>query len=95
VITRDRIVIDGYARWELAKRLGRRMLDCIEYELSREEALRELIRTHCSLRGLTDFVRIELALELELTQPPKTGPSRMLIGAFGPRNSMKIEQIRP
>ena len=27
-----------------------------------------------------------------LTQPPKTGPSRMLIGAFGPRNSMKIEQ---
>ena len=65
VITRDRIVIDGYARWELAKRLGRRMLDCIEYDLSPEEALGELIRTHCSLRGLADFVRIELALELE------------------------------
>ena len=65
VITRDRIVIDGYARLELAKRTGRRMLDCIAYDLSPEEALRELIRTHCSLRGLTDFVRIELALELE------------------------------
>jgi hypothetical protein len=66
VITRDRIVIDGYARWELAKRIGRPMLDCFEYELSSEEdALEELIRTHCASRGLTDFVRIELALDLE------------------------------
>ena len=65
VITRDRIVIDGYARWELAKRNGRRMLDCFEYDLSLEEALGELLRTHCPSRGLTDFVRIELALDLE------------------------------
>jgi len=65
VVTRDRTVIDGYARLELAKRTGRRMVDCIEYDLSAEEALRELIRTHCSVRGLTDFVRIALALELE------------------------------
>jgi hypothetical protein len=64
-ITRDRIVIDGYARWELAKRTGRQMLDCFEYELSSEDALEELIRTHCASRGLTDFVRIELALDLE------------------------------
>jgi len=64
-ITRDRIVIDGYARWELAKRTGRQILDCFEYELSSEEALKELIRTHCASRGLTDFVRIELALDLE------------------------------
>ena len=45
------------------------MLDCFEYELSSEEdALEELIRTlrtHCASRGLTDFVRIELALDLE------------------------------
>ena len=64
-ITRDRIVIDGYARWELAKHTGRRMLECFEYELSSDDALEELIRTHCASRGLTDFVRIELAFDLE------------------------------
>jgi hypothetical protein len=64
-ITCDRIVIDGYARWELAKRTGRPMLDCFEYELSSEDALEELIRTHGATRGLTDFLRIELALDLE------------------------------
>lgn len=64
-ITRDRIVIDGYARCELAKRTGRRTLDCLVYELSSEDALEELIRTHCASRGLTDFARIELALDLE------------------------------
>ena len=31
-ITRDRIIIDGYARWELAKELKRPILQCIEYE---------------------------------------------------------------
>ena len=65
VITRDRIVIDGYARWELAKRTGRRLIECIEHELSPEEALGELIRTHDPSRGLADFLRIELALDME------------------------------
>ena len=64
-ITRDRLVIDGYARWELAKRTGRLMLDCFEHEISSEEALEELVRMHSASRGLTDFVRIELALDLE------------------------------
>ena len=41
------------------------MLDCFEYELSSEDALEELIRTHCASRGFNDFVRIELALDLE------------------------------
>ena len=59
-ITHERIVIDGYARWELAKRRGRPMLNCIEYEVRSEEALGELIRTHGPSRGFTDFVRIEL-----------------------------------
>lgn len=40
-------------------------MDCFEYELSLEDALEELIRTHCASRGLSDFVRIELALDLE------------------------------
>jgi hypothetical protein len=65
VISHERIVIDGYARWELAKRTERRMLPCFQRELSSEDALEELIRTHCASFALTDFVRIELALDLE------------------------------
>jgi hypothetical protein len=38
-ITRDRTIIDGYARWELAKQLKRPILHCVEYELSEAEAL--------------------------------------------------------
>jgi hypothetical protein len=65
VVTRDRIVIDGYARLELAKRKGVPTLNCIERDLTLEEALEELLRAHCPSRGLTSFVRIELALDLE------------------------------
>jgi hypothetical protein len=65
LITRDKCIIDGYARWELAKRRGRPILNCIEYDLTSEEALEELIRKHRRSQGLTDFIRIELALDLE------------------------------
>jgi hypothetical protein len=65
LITRERYIIDGYARWELAKRKGQPTLNCIEYELTSEQALEELIRKHRRSQGLTDFIRIELALDLE------------------------------
>jgi hypothetical protein len=65
LITQDKCIIDGYARWELAKRKGRPTLNCIEYDLTSEEALEELIRQHRRSQGLTDFIRIELALDLE------------------------------
>ena len=65
MITQDKFIIDGYARWELAKRRGRPTLNCIEYNLSAEEALEEFIRQHRRSRGLCDFIRIELALDLE------------------------------
>jgi hypothetical protein len=64
-ITRDKYIIDGYARWELARRRGRPTLNCIEYDLTSEEALEELIRKHRRSQGLTDFIRIELTLDLE------------------------------
>jgi hypothetical protein len=41
------------------------MLHCIQYDLTSEEALGKLLRTRCSSRGLNDFIRIELALDLE------------------------------
>ncbi len=65
LITQDKFIIDGYARWELAKRKVRPTLNCTEYDLTSEEALEELIRKHRRSQGLNDFIRIELALDLE------------------------------
>src|SRR5213076_3075165 len=64
-ITKNGIIVDGYARFELARQQGRLTLCCIECELTEEEALRYLIRKESSSSGLNDFVRILLALELE------------------------------
>jgi len=45
IITRDKFIIDGYARWDIAKRRGRPTLNCIEYNFTAEEALEDLIRS--------------------------------------------------
>lgn len=65
VITRDGIVIDGYARWKLARLKRRLTLPCIQYDLPEAEALYWLLQKHCRSNGLNAFSRILLALELE------------------------------
>jgi hypothetical protein len=64
-ITRDRTILDGYARWELARKQGRRTLHCLEYDLLEAEALHWLLLRHRRSNGLNDFCRILLAMELE------------------------------
>jgi hypothetical protein len=64
-ITRERVVIDGYARLGLARLKGRLTLPCVEYELTEEETIRWLIHKHRRSNGMNDFCRILLALELE------------------------------
>jgi hypothetical protein len=73
MITRDRTIIDGYARWELAKQLRRPILHCVEYELSEAEALQWLLQKHRRSSGLNDYSRIMLALDLE---PQLAGKAR-------------------
>jgi hypothetical protein len=65
VITLDGAILDGYARWELARHQERSALLCIEYELSEEEGLCWLLQRHRTVRGLNGFCRTLLALELE------------------------------
>jgi hypothetical protein len=65
LITREGTILDGYARWELARLQGRLTLPCIEYELTEADALRWLLDRHRRSKGLNDFIRILLALELE------------------------------
>src|SRR5438067_1355927 len=64
-ITRDRTILDGYARVELARHQGRLSLPCVEYELDDAEALRWLLQMHCGSDGLNSFSRALLALDLE------------------------------
>jgi ParB-like chromosome segregation protein Spo0J len=65
LITHDRTILDGYARWELARKQGRPTLPCLEYDLPEEEALLWLLQKHRRSDGLNDYNRIVLALELE------------------------------
>jgi len=65
VITRDRIVVDGYARLHLARQQGRGTIVCLKYDLTEEEALRWLVQSRRPSRGLNAYMRIILALDSE------------------------------
>jgi hypothetical protein len=79
-ITRDRIIVDGYARWELAKELKRPILHCIDYDLSETEALSLLLQRHRRANGLNDYSRIMLALDLEAELSEKARTNRQIGG---------------
>jgi hypothetical protein len=64
-ITQDGLIIDGYARVERARMLGRTSMLCIEYDRTEEEALRDLLQRHLGSNRLNAFCRILLARELE------------------------------
>jgi len=65
LITPDGTILDGYGRWELAKRQGRATLCCREYQLTADEALQFLVQSRIGSRGQSAFCRICLALDLE------------------------------
>lgn len=92
-ITRDRIIVDGYARWELAKEL-KREIRCIEYDLSESEALEWLLQRHRRSNGLNDYRRIMLALDLEPEFTEKARANKQF-GAQqkGWSNLTKAEQV--
>ncbi len=64
-ITREKIILDGLARWTLARQRHMPTLACIEYQMSEAEAIQYILQEHRRLSGLNNFIRICLALELE------------------------------
>jgi hypothetical protein len=62
----NRFIVDGYARFDFAKRQGRAMLPCLEYDLDEQKALEWLIERHGPSHGLSDFIRTAIALDLEI-----------------------------
>ena len=65
IINHDGTILDGYALWRLANSQGRKMLHCLEHELSEVEALEFFLLCHQRPSHLNDFMRILLALDLE------------------------------
>src|SRR5581483_448193 len=64
-ITRERVIIDGYARKEFADSLGISTLACVELDVGEEEALRLILSSHGRSSGWIDFNRIRLASGLK------------------------------
>jgi hypothetical protein len=64
IVTSSGIVIDGYARLEVARLQGRATVECVEYDISQEEALRRLLLCHRPSPGLPPFTRIAMARSL-------------------------------
>jgi hypothetical protein len=64
-ITQDGYIVEGYAIWQLAKIQHRATVPCIIRHMSEEEALLHLIEKNRGSKGINDFIRILLALELE------------------------------
>ncbi|HEY7097400.1 MAG TPA: hypothetical protein VH437_11790 [Terriglobales bacterium] len=94
VITKDRVVIDGYARWQLARQQGRTTIVCIEYDLTEEESIQWLVQSRRPNKGQNAYTRIILALDSEpylqerARQNLRTGTSRK-----GSSNLTKIQRI--
>ncbi len=67
LITTNGTILAGFGRWRLAAFDGRHEINCIEYPLGEDEALQFILTHHQTRRGWNDFVRICLALKLELS----------------------------
>jgi hypothetical protein len=89
LVTQDRLIIDGYARWELAKKRGMATILCLVYQRTEDEALRDFLWRHRRLDGLDDFTLIELSRDLKLFSAEK---ARLHQEAGGQRKgSAKLE----
>ena len=64
-MTQDRLIIDGFARWELAKKRGMVTILCLVYQRTEDEGLRDFLWRHRRFDGLNDFTRIELGRDLK------------------------------
>lgn len=64
-VTRQGVIIDGYARKEYADSLGISTLLCVELDVSEEEALRVILNKHRRSAGWNDYNRIRMASRLK------------------------------
>jgi hypothetical protein len=66
LITTNGTILAGFGLWRLAVFERRHEIPCIEYSLGEDESLQFILTYHQSGRGWNDFIRIRLALKLQL-----------------------------
>jgi hypothetical protein len=64
LITREGIIIDRYARRELAEKQGISTLCCLELDVDEDEALRRILDHHRRSSGWNDYNRICIASKI-------------------------------
>ena len=65
LITQENLIVDGYARWRIARQKQRDTMLCLVCQLTEQEALQRILQTHRRPEWLNAFSRVQLALELE------------------------------
>lgn len=87
-VTQAGYIIDGYARWKLAKAQSRAQVQCVVRAISEVQALIQLLhRQHRSAR-LNDFNRIRLALTLEDELKGRARANQQIAGRAKPSSEM-------
>jgi hypothetical protein len=93
-ITADGILLDGVASVLAAKRIGKSDLSCLVYNLSESDALAWILRRYRPSKGFNDFVRIQLALELEVAFRDKAQRNQSKAGRYkGSSNLTEADRI--
>lgn len=65
LITHENLIVDGYARWRIARQQQRDTILCQVCQLTEKEALQRILQTHRRPEWLNAFSRVQLALDLE------------------------------
>lgn len=65
LITQGNLIVDGYARWRIARNQQRDTMLCQVCQLTEQEALQRILQTHRRPEWLNAFSRVQLALDLE------------------------------
>jgi hypothetical protein len=65
LITHENVIVDGYARWQIARHQQRDTLLCQVCQLTEQEALQRILQTHHRPEWLNAFSRVQLAFDLE------------------------------
>lgn len=85
--TTDGTILDGHARWQVARERKQPTLPCLVRDVSQEEALEIVIQRHRAAGGLNAYARILLALHLEAHFRKETASSAETIVGRGRRSS--------
>lgn len=94
LITREGVIIDGYARKEVADRLGISTLSCVELDIDEDEALRLILSKHRRSSGWNDYSRIRMASRLKDVFRKRALANQEAGGRFKGRSKLTEANVR-